>query len=93
MLNQTSLVVNCTSTGSPATNVTWMRDGQPLTIDGTTYKLIQTVTNRTASTYENILTVNDQLSNVTGRNYTCTVTNALGSASLQIKGMPKLRNG
>ena len=74
--------VTCVSTGSPATTVSWMKDGQPLNItdDGSTdYTLTQTVTNRVSSTYYNVLTVSEGVS-VAGT-YTCTVTNDLGSAS------------
>ena len=69
--------LTCVSTGSPATNVTWRRNGQPLTIDGSLYQLTQTVTNRSLSTYENVLTISD----IDRCSYTCTVTNALGNDS------------
>ena len=72
--------VTCVSTGSPATTVSWMKDGQPLTTDGSTdYTLTQTVTNRVSSTYSNVLTVSEGVS-VAGI-YNCTVTNDLGSDS------------
>ena len=70
--------LTCISTGSPATIVTWMRDGQPLTIDGGTYY----VTYRSISaTYEHILTINAAVSTIYRHTYTCTVRNALGSDS------------
>ena len=72
--------LTCISTGSPATNVTWMRDGQPLTLNGRTYQMTQTVTNRRDTTYENVLTIN-AVSGIYRRTYTCTVLNALGSDS------------
>ena len=57
-----------------------MKDGQPLiTDDSTDYTLTQTVTNRRASTYSNVLTVSEGGS-VAGT-YNCTVTNDLGSDS------------
>ena len=72
--------VTCVSTGSPATTVSWMKDGQPLITDSSTdYTLTQTVTDRVSSTYSNVLTVSEGVS-VLGT-YTCTVTNDLGSAS------------
>ena len=50
----------CESTGSPATTVSWMKDGLLLTTDGSTgYTLTQTVTDRLSSTYSNVLTVSD----------------------------------
>ena len=85
-----SSTLTCTSTGSPATTVLWTRNGQPVSIDETTYKLTQTVTDRAASTYENVLTINQPLNNIHGSNFTCTVSNTLGSNtsnSLQVTGL------
>ena len=79
--------VTCISTDSPATTVTFMRgsttvgplrDGESVVIGGVTYKLVQTVTNRRESTYENVLTINDVLANLVDDTFTCTVVNALG---------------
>ena len=83
----TNLALTCTSTYSPATDVTWMKDGDVLDIDGVKYKTYQTVTDRQNSTYQNILVVDDDIENVTG-NYTCQVTNRFGSSSrdLTIRG-------
>ncbi len=77
-----SITLTCTSTGSPATTVTWMKNGSPLVIDGTTYSMEQTVTGRNTSTYDNILTIANVSDDVVG-NYTCTVGNALGNASAE----------
>ncbi len=70
--------LTCTSTGSPATTVTWMKDGSQLVIDGTTYSMKQTVTGRNTSTYDNVLTIVDS-GNSFGT-YICEVSNALGSS-------------
>ena len=79
-------ILTCTTTGSPATTVTWTRDGQPVTIDGHTYSMVQTVTNRASATYENVLIVNPP---ALGSTFTCTVTNMLGSdTSNSVTGMP-----
>ena len=75
-----TLTLTCTSTNSPATTVTWMKDGDTLDIDGVKYKTYQTVTDRRSSTYENTLVVDDVIENIPG-NYTCRVTNRLGSSS------------
>ena len=58
-----------------------MRDGQPLTIDGSRYQLTQAVANRRLSTYENVLTINAAVSNIYRHMYICTVINALGRNS------------
>lgn len=71
--------LTCTSTGSPATTVSWLRDGLPLTIDGSTFQMTQTVINRRAATYENVLIINDVQANIVDHTYTCTVANVLGS--------------
>ena len=71
--------MTCTSTGSVATTVTWMKDNSPLVIDGTVFVLTQTVIDRTASTYDNVLTVNAEPGETTGV-YCCNVTNVIGSA-------------
>lgn len=62
-----SSTLTCTSTGSPATTVAWLKDGQPLSIDGSTYQLTQAVANRAESTYENVLTIDDKLANIIDR--------------------------
>ena len=77
--------LTCTTTGSPTTTVTWTRDGQPLTVDGHTYNMVQRVTNRAASTYDNLLIVSGP---ALGSTFTCTVTNTLGTdTSNSIRGM------
>ena len=83
-----SSTLTCTSTGSPATTVSWTRNGQPVTIDGNTYQLTQTVTDRAASTYENVLTINQPRASILGSTFNCTVTNTLGSGSdsIQVAG-------
>ena len=68
--------LTCTSTGGPATTVTWTLNGSEITYD-TNHTLTQTVVNTTTAEYNNTLTV-------TGRepgNYQCTVSNARGNAT------------
>ena len=79
--------LTCVSTVSPATNVSWMKDGQPLTTDGSSYyTLTQTVTDRASSTYSNVLvlTVSEGAPGGVAGTYTCTVTNELGSDSSDV---------
>ncbi len=74
----------CSSTTSPATTVVWTKDGTNLTADGTLYQSSQVVTDRSSSTYDNILTSTEIIEG----NYTCTVSNLFGSSSrsVEIKG-------
>ena len=90
--------LNCISTGSPATTVTFtrngttvgpLRDGESVSVGGITYQLSQTVTNRLESTYENVLTFSGDLFNLVNDTFTCTVNNTLGmdtSPPLIIRG-------
>ena len=67
-----------------------VRDGDSATVNGITYQLSQTLTDRTQSTYNNVLTITEALSSLAGSTFTCQVENALGvsviSDSLQILG-------
>ena len=81
-----SHTLTCVSTVSPATTVSWMKDGQPLTTDGSSYyTLTQTVTDRTTSTYSNVLTVSEAANGGVAGTYTCTVANELGSNSSDLE--------
>ena len=82
-------ILTCITTGSPATTVTWRRDGHPLAIDGHTYHMVQTVTHRASSTYENVLTVSPP---ALGSTFTCAVSNILGSSAMSnsVTGMPSI---
>ena len=95
-----SSTLTCTSNTSIATNVTFMRDGKAIngivrdgdsaTVNGVTYQLSQTLTNRAQSTYDNVLTITEALFSLACSSFTCQVENALGmsviSDSLQILG-------
>ena len=74
--------LTCISTDSTATTVTWTRDGGTLTVDGTPYSMTQTVTDRSASTYENVLTL-PTTGDISGM-YGCLVGNALGDSNTEI---------
>ena len=58
-----------------------MKDGLNLTTDGSHYSLSQTVTDRAASTYNNVLTVKQSAPGGVAGTYTCVVSNDLGSDS------------
>ena len=95
-----SSTLTCTSTTSIATTVTFMRDGNAIngivrdgdsaTVNDVAYQLSQTLTNRTQSTYDNVLIITEALSSLAGSTFTCQVENALGisaiSDSFQILG-------
>ena len=66
-----------------STTVGPLRDGESVVVDGVTYVLSQAVINRRESTYENILTINDDLANLVGDTFTCTVANTLGMDTSQ----------
>ena len=65
-----------------------------MTVNGVTYQLSQTLTNRVQSTYDNVLTIIEPLSSLAGSTFTCQVENALGmsaiSDSLQILGKTRV---
>ena len=85
-----SHTLTCVSTGSPATIVSWMRDGRPLIIDGSTYHLTQSITDRSSSTYSNVLTVSETAPSGAGTTYICNVTNDLGSDSRNFTAVGEL---
>ncbi len=75
--------LECTSTGSPATEVTWMKDGIALSSSSSVYQVNQVLVDRRAATYKSILTVQTGPYGITG-NYQCNVSNLIGSASENI---------
>ena len=73
-----SRTLTCTSTGGPATTLTWRRDGVVITLSDThqqTKNLLDPVT----GTYKTVLTI-DPWSNIVGT-YSCTVQNDRGESS------------
>ena len=83
--NRSSQTIICTSTGGPATSVTWTKDTIPLKVDGTTYQHSQIITDTVTATYENRLTIlGDDEEDAYGI-YVCTVSNSMGSDTSEIK--------
>ena len=78
----------CVSTRSPATVVSWMKDGDIIDESSTDYTLTQTVTDRATSTYSNVLTIRMGASEV--GTYICTVSNELGSDSEEVVTLGEL---
>ena len=77
----------CISTRSPATVVSWMKDGVIIDESSTDYTLTQTITDRATSTYSNVVTVNE--GGVAGT-YICNVSNELGSDSKDVVAVGEL---
>ena len=68
-----AFVVNCTSDGSPPTNVTWYKDEEVLE-GGETYQMVQSLTDPLTATYDNLLVVYADPAAVVGT-YTCFIEN------------------
>ena len=86
--NGQSRTLTCTSTGGPATTVTWKRDGAVITPNAT-YQQTKRVVDPVAGTYQTVLTIDPSVdqSDIMGT-YNCTVSNARGKSSmlLVVKG-------
>ena len=76
-----TFTLNCSSTGSPATTVTWTMDGETLS-NNNTYQMMQLLRDATTATYDNLLTVNVQPQYSVGT-YTCSVDNSISEPTQQ----------
>ena len=76
-----SRTLTCTSTGGPATTVTWRRDGVVITLNDT-HQQTKRLVNATNGTYQTVLTINSSVSqdDIVGT-YNCTVENVRGVSS------------
>lgn len=85
--SNSALTLNCTSTGSPALTVVWRKDGG--LIDFSTYTTSQIIRNQLLSTYDNLLEIKANPSEITGT-YSCTIHDSLGRnsepAAIQVEG-------
>ena len=88
--DEESRSVRCISTGSPATVVTWIKDGVIIDESSTDYTLTQTITDRATSTYTNIVAVNEGATGGVAGTYICNVTNELGTATDQVVAFGEL---
>ncbi len=83
------LTLSCVTTSAPPTSLTWTRNGKAINVDGVMYRLMQTVTSRTAITFENRLEILNTPDNFTGT-YQCRVGNNIyvpaRSASFTVRG-------
>ena len=80
--------LTCTSTGGPATTVTWKKNGQDLDMDGAVYEQNKVITDTQTAEYQSTLILPKR--NITDFNsqYECIVENVRGSsnASLTLQG-------
>ena len=76
-----SRTLTCTSTGGPATTVTWTKDGAVIT-PNTTHQQTKMIVDAVEGTYQNTLTI---AQSVTGDNlyglYSCMLENSRGSSN------------
>ena len=80
--NSSSNTFTCTSTGGPATVVTWKRDGSVITLNAT-YQQTKRVVDTVAGTYQTVLTIDHSVgqSDIVGT-YNCMVENDRGKSSM-----------
>ena len=76
-----SRILTCTSTGGPATTVTWTKDGAVMTLNAT-YQQTMRVIDPVTSTYQTVLSIDPSVSpsDIVGT-YSCAVQNARGTSS------------
>ena len=76
-----SRTLTCTSTGGPATTVTWRRDGLVITCNDT-HQQTKRIVHNVTSTYQTVLTIHLSVgwSDIVGT-YSCTVKNDRGESS------------
>ena len=76
-----STTLTCTSTGGPATTVTWRRDGVVITLNAT-HQQTKKVVDPVNGTYQTVLTIDPSVGfrGIVGK-YNCTVENARGESS------------
>ena len=76
-----SRTLTCTSTGGPATTVTWKRDGAVITINAT-HQQTKRVVDPVMGIYQTVLTISPSVSqsDIAGL-YSCTVENVRGRSS------------
>ena len=79
-----SRTLTCTSTGGPATTVTWRKDGAVITLNAT-HQQTKRVVDPVMGTYQTVLTIDPSVnqSDFAGL-YSCTVENARGRSSMMV---------
>ena len=74
-----SRTLTCTSTGGPATTVTWRRDEAVITLSAT-YQQTQIMIDATTGTYQAVLTLDKSVGEYDS-NYSCSVQNIRGTSN------------
>ena len=79
--NDQTRTLTCTSTGGPATTVTWRRDGVIITLNAT-YQQTKSLVDPVTGTYQTVLTIDPSFDqrNTIGT-YNCMVENDRGNSS------------
>ena len=77
-----SRILTCTSTGGPATTVTWRRDDGVVITLNATYQQTKRLVDPVSGTYQTVLTIDPSVgwSDIVGT-YNCTVENDRGGSS------------
>ena len=78
--SHTSQTLNCTSSGGPATNVTWRKDNVIIPLTSSTHQQSQRVADEVTSTYHNLLSITSSNIEDHSGNFSCTVKNNRGSS-------------
>ena len=78
--SHTSQTLNCTSSGGPATNVTWRKDNVTIPLSSSTYQQNQRVADEVTSTYQNLLSITSSNIEDHSGSFSCTVENNRGSS-------------
>ena len=76
--------VVCQTSNSTPTNVTWLRDGIPIHMDGEKYELVQTVTNASYSYYNTTLLIKSAVHLAGKHIYSFLVRNYAGNTAQRI---------
>ena len=82
--NSSLIEITCNTKISPPTNVTWLRDGKKLNIDGTLYQTVFHVADRINYLYNTTLVIRDATSIGGIHKYTCIVSNTQGTDQMTI---------
>ena len=77
--NETTRSLTCTSTGGPATTVTWRKSGAVISLNAT-YQQTQVVTDPVTGTYQTVLAIDHSVTDIFGT-YSCTVGNTRGTSA------------